>query len=69
MFDTRLIPKQLPIKLPHTFQIFPDPSPSGETADVNFDIPIENKWNTHVKPEWQITLYDEDWKLIKTNIQ
>ena len=35
--------------------------------DVQFEIPFENKWNTHIKPTGKITLVDEDWKQI-TNV-
>ena len=31
---------------------------------VEFTIPIENKWNTHVKTKWKITLVDENWDII-----
>ncbi len=33
--------------------------------DVNFIIPIDNKWNTHIKPEWKIILKDDKWNIIK----
>lgn len=33
--------------------------------DISIKIPIDNVWNTHVKPKWKITLYDEDWKELK----
>ena len=33
--------------------------------DIWFKIPVENKWNTHVKLKWKIKLYDENWKQIK----
>ncbi len=48
-----------------------------ENTDLNTDnldnndfkiqivIPVENKWNTHVKPKWKITLIDEKWNQIK----
>ena len=32
---------------------------------VWFIIPIDNKWNTHIKPKWKIVLKDEDWNIIK----
>lgn len=32
---------------------------------VDFSVPFENNWNTHVKPNWKITLYDENDNLIK----
>ena len=33
--------------------------------EVDFKIPIENKWNTHIKPRWKIILKDENWNVIK----
>ena len=33
--------------------------------EIKIIIPIENKWNTHTKPNGKITLIDEDWKIIK----
>ena len=33
--------------------------------NINFEIPFINEWNTHLVPEWQITLIDEDWNQIK----
>jgi hypothetical protein len=53
---------------------------TGNIEDLNFDknkeknnndfitkieIPIKNKWNTHVKPKWKIVLYDENGNIIK----
>ncbi len=32
---------------------------------VKFEIPITNKGNSHLYPEWKIVLKDEDWKIIK----
>lgn len=32
---------------------------------IDFEIPFDNKWNTHIKPEWKIILIDEDWNEIK----
>jgi len=32
---------------------------------IKIVVPIENKWNTHVKPKWEITLIDENWNQIK----
>ncbi len=32
---------------------------------VKFEIPIINKGNSHLHPEWKIVLKDEDWKVIK----
>lgn len=32
---------------------------------VEFNIPMINEWNTHVKPEWKITLTDENWNVIR----
>lgn len=37
----------------------------SEDFEVRFDFPINNKWNTHIKPEWKITLRDEDGNIIK----
>ena len=44
-----------------------DDSNENETSDFNvtFDIPFKNDWNTHIKPEWKITLIDENWDEIK----
>ncbi len=33
--------------------------------EIIFNIPFENKWNTHIKPKWEITLKDENWNKIK----
>lgn len=38
---------------------------NDDDFEIDFNIPFENKWNTHIKPEWEITLIDEDWKQIK----
>lgn len=35
-----------------------------EELDIQFEIPFENKWNTHIKPTGKITLVDEDGKQI-----
>ncbi len=32
---------------------------------IKFSIPIKNKWNTHLHPEWKIILKDENWNTIK----
>lgn len=32
---------------------------------IDFWIPFNNDWNTHIKPTWTITLIDEDWNQIK----
>lgn len=32
---------------------------------IEIEIPIKNKWNTHVKPKGKIILKDENWKQIK----
>lgn len=32
--------------------------------DITFEVPFINKWNTHLKPEWEIKLIDEDGKQI-----
>ncbi len=32
--------------------------------EINFDIPINNNWNTHVQPVWKIRLIDEDGREI-----
>lgn len=36
-----------------------------EEFSIEFEIPFENKWNTHIKPEWKITLVDEKWNVLK----
>lgn len=33
--------------------------------NISFKIPVENKWNTHIKTTWEIKLFDENWKQIK----
>ena len=40
-------------------------SKQDENLDVQFEIPFENNWNTHIKPSGKITLVDEDGKQIK----
>lgn len=32
---------------------------------IEFDLPFENKWNTHLKPQWKIIILDEDGSEIK----
>ncbi len=32
-----------------------------EEFSIEFGLPFENKWNTHIKPKWKITLIDENW--------
>lgn len=32
---------------------------------VEISIPLVNEWNTHVKPDWKVTLLDENWNIIK----
>jgi len=36
-----------------------------DNFNISFKIPIDNKWNTHVKTKWEIHLFDENWKQIK----
>jgi hypothetical protein len=36
-----------------------------EDFKIGFEIPIENKWNTHIKPDWNIVIIDEDWNILK----
>ena len=36
-----------------------------DSFEITIEIPIENKWNTHVKPSWKITLIDENWNELK----
>jgi RNA polymerase subunit RPABC4/transcription elongation factor Spt4 len=36
-----------------------------DDLDIKFEIPFENKWNTHIKPTGKITLVDEDGKQIE----
>lgn len=38
---------------------------SDDNFEVDFIFPINNKGNTHVKPEWKITLRDENGNIIK----
>lgn len=38
---------------------------SLESFEVSFQVPINNKWNTHVQPTGKIKLVDEDGKEIK----
>ena len=33
--------------------------------NISFKIPVDNKWNTHIKATWEIKLFDEDWNQIK----
>lgn len=33
--------------------------------NINFETLFINEWNTHLLPEWKITLIDEDWNQIK----
>ena len=35
-----------------------------EELDIKFEVPFDNKWNTHIKPTGKITLVDEDGKQI-----
>lgn len=41
--------------------------PTLDTTDfqVTLKVPVENKWNTHVRPTWKIYLYDGDEQLKK----
>lgn len=32
-----------------------------DNFEVNFEFPIKNTWNTHIKPIWKIVLKDENW--------
>ena len=41
-----------------------DPAEDPDDFTINFEIPFINEWNTHLVPEWQITLIDEDWNQI-----
>jgi len=36
-----------------------------EEFEVTVEIPFENTWNTHIKPEWSVKLIDEDGNEIK----
>jgi hypothetical protein len=36
-----------------------------EDFSISFTIPVNNKWNTHIKATWEIELFDEDWNQIK----
>lgn len=36
-----------------------------DELDIQFEVPFENTWNTHIKPTGKITLVDEDGKQIK----
>lgn len=38
---------------------------TNEDFVIDFWIPFNNDWNTHIKPTWKITLIDEDWNQIK----
>ena len=33
--------------------------------EINFQLPINNNWNSHIEPDWKIRLIDEDGKEIK----
>ncbi len=37
----------------------------SDNFDISFVIPIDNKWNTHIKPKWKIILKDDKWNIIK----
>lgn len=37
----------------------------NEDIAIDFWITFENKWNTHIKPKWKITIHDEDGNIIK----
>ena len=37
----------------------------SENFNISFKIPVDNKWNTHIKATWEIKLFDEDWNQIK----
>ncbi len=41
------------------------PWTEGDSFEVSFTFPINNKWNTHIKPEWKIILKDENGNVIK----
>lgn len=45
-----------------------DPDNAGEDNNFNIDfsIPINNTGNTHIKPNWKITLRDENGEVIKS---
>ena len=32
---------------------------------IDFKVPFENSWNTHIKPSWKIIFYDEAWNQIR----
>jgi hypothetical protein len=36
-----------------------------EDFSVDFSVPFQNDWNTHIKPNWKITFVDEDNNFIK----
>ena len=38
---------------------------NNKDFEIIFELPFENTWNTHIKPEWSIVLIDEDGKEIK----
>ena len=42
-----------------------DDEDNTDQFEIKITVPVENKWNTHVKPQWKITLIDEDWNEIK----
>ncbi len=42
-----------------------DEGNKNDDLNINFEIPFKNTWNTHLKPEGKIKLYDEDWNQLK----
>ncbi len=42
-----------------------DLNSADEDFSIDFEIPFDNNWNTHIKPTGKITLIDEDWNEIK----
>lgn len=40
--------------------------PPLENFEINFNLPINNNWNTHIQPIWKIKLVDENGKEIKS---
>lgn len=61
--DTPKKEKEESIDLSDIWNLLPD---EDDNLNVTFEIPFENKWNTHIKPIGKIVLKDEDGRQIKS---
>ena len=57
-YDGRCFPWEPPLFIEDEWLLFSD------NFEVEFSLPVVNKWNTHVKPSWKVTLRDEDGNII-----